>query len=212
MEQRCGASTEGGHLAAACSAPRCKGSPSHCPTRNEAPCIVFDTLFGTNSAPILLIDPQDDGAVVDANRKALEFYGYSREQFRQLHVWDINTLGRAVLPVMREISSWTGGHYPQRFRHRLANLIELRKSLAQALIGDGATLHHLADDRLRLLHRQGQHRAYVRALHAIGGIGAEQALVHTHVARGGFSTLVPAVCGDERTEADGRQNRSDNRK
>lgn len=121
MEQRWGASTEGGHLAAACSASECKGTPSHCPSNNETLCIIFDTLFGTNSAPILLINPQDDGAIVDANRKALEFYGYSREAFRQLHVWDINTLGRAVLPVMREISSWAGGHYPQRFRHRLAD-------------------------------------------------------------------------------------------
>ncbi|WP_284540147.1 sensor domain-containing diguanylate cyclase [Pleomorphomonas sp. T1.2MG-36] len=92
-----------------------------CPTKNETRCILFDTLFGTNSAPIVLIDPENDGAIVDANRKALEFYGYSREEFRQLHVWDINTLGRSVLTVMREISSWSGGHYPQRFRHRLAD-------------------------------------------------------------------------------------------
>lgn len=120
MELRCGAS-EGGHLAAACSSPECKGAPQRCSAKNNAHCMVFDTLFGTNSAPILLINPEDDGAVVDANKKALEFYGYSREAFRKLHVWDINTLGRAVLPVMREISSWTGGHYPQRFRHRLAD-------------------------------------------------------------------------------------------
>ncbi|WP_084632626.1 sensor domain-containing diguanylate cyclase [Pleomorphomonas oryzae] len=120
MEQRCSAS-EGGHLAAVCSEPGCKGTPLRCSAKNEAFCAIFDTLFGTNSAPILLINPEDDGAVVDANKKALEFYGYSREAFRQLHVWDINTLGRAVLPVMREISSWAGGHYPQRFRHRLAD-------------------------------------------------------------------------------------------
>lgn len=93
----------------------------HCPTKNETRCVIFDTLFGTNSAPILLIDPEDDGAVVDANKKALEFYGYSREAFRKLHVWDINALGRSVLTVMREISSWGGGHYPQRFRHRMAD-------------------------------------------------------------------------------------------
>lgn len=120
MEQRCGAS-EGGRLAATCSSPECKGAPLRCSAKNNAHCIIFDTLFGTNSAPILLIDPEDDGAIVDANMKALEFYGYSREAFRQLHVWDINTLGRSVLPVMREISSWSGGHYPQRFRHRLAD-------------------------------------------------------------------------------------------
>ena len=121
MEQRCGASMEEGDLTSACSGPECSGMLLHCPTKNETRCIVFDTLFGTNSAPILLIDPEDDGAVVDANRKALEFYGYSREAFRKLHVWDINTLGRSVLPIMREISSWAGGHYPQRFRHRLAD-------------------------------------------------------------------------------------------
>lgn len=121
MEERCSASTEEEELTSVCSVPDCNGMLLHCPTRNETRCIVFDTLFGTNSAPIVLIDPENDGAVVDANRKALEFYGYSREAFRKLHVWDINTLGRSVLPVMREISSWQGGHYPQRFRHRLAD-------------------------------------------------------------------------------------------
>jgi diguanylate cyclase (GGDEF)-like protein/PAS domain S-box-containing protein len=93
----------------------------HCPTENTVRCVLFDTLFGTNSAPILLIDPDAEGAIVDANLKATEFYGYSREAFRALHVWDINTLGRGTLAVMREISSWSGGHYPQRFRHRLAD-------------------------------------------------------------------------------------------
>jgi diguanylate cyclase (GGDEF)-like protein/PAS domain S-box-containing protein len=121
MEERCSASTEEEELTSVCSVPDCNGMLLHCPTKNETRCIVFDTLFGTNSAPIVLIDPENDGAVVDANRKALEFYGYSREAFRKLHVWDINTLGRSVLPVMREISSWQGGHYPQRFRHRLAD-------------------------------------------------------------------------------------------
>ncbi|WP_370674638.1 diguanylate cyclase [Pleomorphomonas sp. PLEO] len=121
MDERSGASAEEGDLSSACSTPECSGMLLHCPTKNETRCIVFDTLFGTNAAPILLIDPEADGAVVDANKKALEFYGYSREAFRKLHVWDINTLGRSVLPVLREISSWAGGHYPQRFRHRLAD-------------------------------------------------------------------------------------------
>jgi diguanylate cyclase len=121
MEPCCGASTDEDELASACSVPECSGMLLRCPTKNETRCVVFDTLFGTNSAPILLIDPEDDGAIVDANIKALEFYGYSREAFRKLHVWDINTLGRSVLTVMREISSWAGGHYPQRFRHRLAD-------------------------------------------------------------------------------------------
>lgn len=82
---------------------------------------MFDVLFATNAAPMLLIDPEQDGAIIDANAKAAEFYGHSRSHFRTLHVWDINTLERSVLPAMREIASWQGGHHPQRFRHRMAD-------------------------------------------------------------------------------------------
>ncbi|SFN10842.1 PAS domain S-box-containing protein/diguanylate cyclase (GGDEF) domain-containing protein [Pleomorphomonas diazotrophica] len=121
MEEQFTSPADTGASASSCAAGACSSLLLHCPTKNETRCVLFDTLFGTNSAPILLIDPETEGSVVDANRKASEFYGYSREEFRKLHVWDINTLGRAVLPVMREISSWSGGHYPQRFRHRLAD-------------------------------------------------------------------------------------------
>ena len=121
MDERHLSPTEARDLASSCARPECTGMLLRCPTMDETRCILFDTLFGTNSAPIVLIDPESDGAIVDANKKALEFYGYSREEFRKLHVWDINTLGRSVLTVMREISSWSGGHYPQRFRHRLAD-------------------------------------------------------------------------------------------
>lgn len=82
---------------------------------------ILDTLFANNAAPILLIDPEADGAIVDANPKAAAFYGHSRDRLRRLHVWDINALGRSILPVMREIASWEGGHHPQRFHHRLAD-------------------------------------------------------------------------------------------
>ncbi len=81
----------------------------------------FGALFAANAAPILLIDPGADGAIVDANPNAAAFYGYSRERMRSLHVWDINVLGHAVLPAMHAIASWEGGHFPQRFRHRLAD-------------------------------------------------------------------------------------------
>ena len=121
MEERHMSAAEAQDGASTCAKPECGGMPLRCPIVDETRCFLFDTLFGTNSAPIVLIDPESDGAIVDANKKALELYGYSREEFRRLHVWDINTLGRSVLTVMREISSWSGGHYPQRFRHRLAD-------------------------------------------------------------------------------------------
>ena len=81
----------------------------------------YARFFYTNSAPILLIDPARDGLIVDANLAALRFYGYSYDAMCQKHTWEINTLGRGILPVMAEIAHLPGGHRPLNFVHKLAD-------------------------------------------------------------------------------------------
>lgn len=81
----------------------------------------YELLFRTNSAPMLLIDPADDGRIVDSNLAATRFYGYSREAFCRRHTWEINAMGRTVLPIMHEISRLPGGHKPLSFVHRMAD-------------------------------------------------------------------------------------------
>ncbi|MGU3412400.1 GGDEF domain-containing protein [Enterobacteriaceae bacterium C34A] len=81
----------------------------------------YHRFFTTTTAPMLLIDPARDGKIVDANLAALRFYGYEREEMCQLHTWEINTLGRQVLPVMAEIARLPGGHKPLYFVHRMAD-------------------------------------------------------------------------------------------
>lgn len=81
----------------------------------------YARFFLTNSAPMLLIDPARDGKIVDANLAALNFYGYNHDDMCRKHTWEINTLGRDVLPVMAEIASLPGGHKPLNFVHRLAD-------------------------------------------------------------------------------------------
>jgi diguanylate cyclase (GGDEF)-like protein/PAS domain S-box-containing protein len=81
----------------------------------------YARFFHTNSAPILLIDPARDGLIVDANIAALHFYGYSHEDMCRRHTWEINTLGRGILPVMAEIARLPGGHKPLNFVHVLAD-------------------------------------------------------------------------------------------
>lgn len=81
----------------------------------------YEKLFHSNSAPMLLIDPAQDGRVVDANLAAMQFYGYSREAFCLKHTWEINVLGREVLPIMNEVAKLPGGHKPLNFVHRLAD-------------------------------------------------------------------------------------------
>jgi PAS domain S-box-containing protein len=70
---------------------------------------------------MLLIDPARDGLIVDANLAALNFYGYQHDELCNKHTWEINTLGRDIMPVMTEIASLPGGHKPLNFVHRLAD-------------------------------------------------------------------------------------------
>ncbi|WP_236327258.1 sensor domain-containing diguanylate cyclase [Enterobacter bugandensis] len=81
----------------------------------------YARFFLTNSAPMLLIDPARDGQIVDANLAALGFYGYSHDEMCRKHTWEINTLGRGVMPIMTEIAALPGGHKPLNFIHRLAD-------------------------------------------------------------------------------------------
>ncbi|HET8869143.1 MAG TPA: sensor domain-containing diguanylate cyclase [Aquabacterium sp.] len=81
----------------------------------------YERLFRTNTAPMLLIDPAADGRIVDANLAATQFYGYSREEMCLKHTWDINALGRDVLPIMHEVARLPGGHKPLNFTHKLAD-------------------------------------------------------------------------------------------
>ena len=80
-----------------------------------------EMLMQTNSAPMLLIDPADDGRIVNVNQAAARFYGYTREEFIHKHTWEINAMGRDILPVMHHISLLPGGHKPLSFVHRLAD-------------------------------------------------------------------------------------------
>ena len=52
---------------------------------------------------------------------ALNFYGYNHETMCQKHTWEINMLGRRVMPIMHEISHLPGGHKPLNFVHKLAD-------------------------------------------------------------------------------------------
>lgn len=82
---------------------------------------LYDQLFHSNGAPMLLIDPAADGLIIDANLAACRFYGYTREGFCRKHTWEINALGRQVLSIMSEVAKLPGGHRPLNFVHCLAD-------------------------------------------------------------------------------------------
>lgn len=53
---------------------------------------MFRQMFMQHSAVQLLVDPDQDGRIIDANQAAVDFYGYSREQLLSMSIVDINTL------------------------------------------------------------------------------------------------------------------------
>lgn len=80
---------------------------------------LFRRLFENHAAVKLIIDPLI-GDIIDANAAAAEFYGWSREQLRQMKIQDINTLpSEEVKQEMEKARSHERIHF--EFRHRLAD-------------------------------------------------------------------------------------------
>ena len=77
-----------------------------------------DALFAANHLVMLLIDPAN-GAIVDANPAAVQFYGYPRDVLTGMRISEINTLPpEAVLANMGVAVSGQSQRF--LFRHRLA--------------------------------------------------------------------------------------------
>lgn len=96
------------------------------PSRNEAFQLNMDTdpsekgqiyssLFTNNNSVMLLIDPVDS-SIVDANRAAVSFYGWSHNNLTKKKITDINLFQNDA--IRKEIISVDEGN---TFRHKLAN-------------------------------------------------------------------------------------------
>jgi diguanylate cyclase (GGDEF)-like protein/PAS domain S-box-containing protein len=79
----------------------------------------YRQMFENNRAVQLLIDPVN-GAIVDANMAAADFYGYSVDELRALRIWDINVWGEErVREEMANAKSQERSYFV--FRHMRSN-------------------------------------------------------------------------------------------
>ena len=79
----------------------------------------FRNLFQNHSAVKLIIDP-DTGNIVEANRSAERFYGWSVKQLKEMRIQDINTLsGEQVKAEMEKARLLERTYF--EFRHRLSD-------------------------------------------------------------------------------------------
>ncbi|MGE4553345.1 MAG: response regulator, partial [Desulfovibrionaceae bacterium] len=79
----------------------------------------YRALFEGNHAMILLVVPET-GAILDANARALSFYGWPRDRLLGMSVFDLNVLPRPEVEArMREARAAKRRHF--LFQHRLAS-------------------------------------------------------------------------------------------
>ncbi|MCG5513982.1 EAL domain-containing protein [Ectothiorhodospira shaposhnikovii] len=79
----------------------------------------YRSLFENNHTVMLLVDPED-GAIIDANPAACQFYGWDREQMRRMKISQINQLSPEDIQKEMQKARQQERKYFQ-FRHRLAD-------------------------------------------------------------------------------------------
>ena len=80
---------------------------------------LFRNLFENHAAVKMIIDPET-GHIIDANRAAEKYYGWTERQLRYMKIQDINTLSpEEVVQEMKMAKSRQRVHF--EFRHRLAD-------------------------------------------------------------------------------------------
>lgn len=79
----------------------------------------YRSLFENNHTVMLIIDPEN-GALMDANAAAVEYYGWPRERLKSMRIGEINTLtAEEIQAEMRRARDRQPPHF--EFRHRRAD-------------------------------------------------------------------------------------------
>lgn len=78
----------------------------------------YRTMFENSKLPMLLIDPDNDLKIIDVNNAAVNFYGYTREEFKKLSIFNINILPREkVLELAKKAQSQSQSFFD--FQHMI---------------------------------------------------------------------------------------------
>ena len=127
----------------------------------------FRKLFEQNSSVMMLIHPVS-GAIVDINKSAVDYYGYSRDQLLNMSITDINTLPPEHIARERQ-RALRGECRLFLFRHRLATgeVRDVEVHLTPIESGGQALLFSIVNDvtaRLRAEKELEQHRHHLEEL------------------------------------------------
>ena len=90
----------------------------------------FRFMFENHSAVMLLVEPET-GKIVKANKAAERYYGYSKEEFEKIRIYDINTLSRDDIKMEMESAREEKRNYfvfPHRLKDGQIRTVEVHSS------------------------------------------------------------------------------------
>src|SRR5438270_9078158 len=106
----------------------------------------YRQMFENNRAVQLLIDPRT-GTIFDANIAAAEFYGWSVEQIRTKHIWEINMLGEAASrDLIRDVEEQKRAYLVSRHRLASGEIRDVEVHSAPVDIGGRTILYAIVHD------------------------------------------------------------------
>ena len=107
---------------------------------------VYASLFRDSHTVMLIIDPRD-GRIVDANRAAVQFYGYTARKLKAMRIGEINLLDEGPLNGEMQLAAGRKKRH-FRFRHRLADgeIREVEVASGPILLGGRKLLYSIIRD------------------------------------------------------------------
>ena len=106
----------------------------------------FRDMFEGHSAMMLVIDP-DTGFILEANKAAIAFYGWTIDEIRKLRIQDINTLSpEEVSTAIEQTNSGEKNYF--EFRHRRADgSVRDIETYSRTIVTDGrSSLYNIVHD------------------------------------------------------------------
>lgn len=106
----------------------------------------YRAMFEGNRAVELLVDPQD-GAIVDANQAAVNYYGYSRDELKAMNIAQINVLTPdEVRQEMSKAQEQRRNHFLFKHRHATGELRDVEVHSGPIEVGDKVLLYSIVHD------------------------------------------------------------------
>ncbi|MCX7997850.1 MAG: PAS domain S-box protein [Leptospiraceae bacterium] len=117
---------------------------------------LFNSFFHNNNAVKFLIDPAD-GSIVEANQAACDFYGYTKEEFTKMKIFEINAMTREQIKFEMEKAEQrkqTSFHFPHRLANGEIRIVEVHsgpiqlknKNYLLSIIHDITNQYHLIEE------------------------------------------------------------------